>query len=73
MIHEHFTEAMDIIARHSSTTICVNGTLRHFVGNLGSTEFLIHVTRCAPPLVNDLVKSGYSLAMTPEGLRVDKI
>lgn len=73
MTHEHFTEAIDIISRHTSTTIHVNGTLKHLIGNLGSTEFLIQITQCAPPLVNDLVKNGYSLSMTSEGLRVDKI
>lgn len=72
MTREHFNDAFEIISRHSSTTVRVNATLNHFVGEIGSTEFLIHITRCSPPVVTDFVRNGYSLSMTSEGLRVDK-
>lgn len=73
MTREHFNEAFEIISRHSSTTVHINAKLNHFVGGIGSTDFLMHITKCAPSLVNDFVKHGYLLSMSSEGLRVDKI
>ena len=73
MTQEHFNTAIDIIARHHSTTVHINGTLNHFVENIGSMNYTIHISKCAPSLINDFVHNGYLLEMTANGLRIDKI
>lgn len=73
MTQEDFNKAIDIIARHHSTTVHIDGTLNHFVGNIGSMNYTVHISKCAPSLIKDFVQNGYQLEMNANGLRVDKI
>lgn len=73
MTKEQFNEAVNIISRHHSTQMNINAISKHFVGNIGSTIFRLHITRCVPSVVKELIGHGYLLSMTPEGLEVDKI
>ena len=40
---------------------------------MGQSEFRLHIKKCVPSVVNNLIKAGYILNMDPEGLEVDKI
>lgn len=73
MSQEQFNTAMAAIARHHSTQISINLPRNNFVGDLGDNKFTIHITKCVPGLVNDLLKLGYSLGMEEQGLSVTKI
>lgn len=73
MTREQFNEAVKIIACHNSTQVNVNAVAKHFVGDIGSVVFRLHITRCVPSVVKDLVEHEYLLSMTPDGLQVDKI
>lgn len=73
MTQAQFNMAMDIIAHHHSTTARINASVSHFIGNIGSTTFTLHITKCVPSLIKDFVQHDYLLEMTADGLRVDKI
>lgn len=73
MTREQFNEAMDIIVRHHTTKVSINLPKNHFVGNIGTTQFRLHITECVPSVVHQLVGSGFMLNMTSDGLEVDKI
>lgn len=73
MTCEQFNDAMDIIACHHTTKICINLSKGNFVGNIGSTEFRLHITECVLSVINKLVAAGFMLDTTPDGLCVDKI
>lgn len=40
---------------------------------MGQTEFGLHIKKCVPSVINNLIQVGYILNMGPEGLGVDKI
>ena len=61
MTREQFNKAMAIIAQHHSTEIKINMPKNHFVGDLGTTKWTIHITSCCPSVVTKLV-SDVSLA-----------
>lgn len=73
MTREQFNDAMDIIARHHTTTVSINLSKDHFVDKIGTAEFRLHITDCVPSVINKLVAAGFMLDMTPDGLCVDKI
>ncbi len=73
MTREQFNEAMKIIVHHHSTKVSINLPKNHFVGDVGQSEFRLHITECVPSVVNKLIDAGFMLNMTPEGLEVDKI
>lgn len=68
-----FTTALEIISKHHSTELAINTPRNNFVGNIGQTEFRLHIKKCVPAVINNLVKEGFILSMGPEGLEVDKI
>ena len=68
-----FTTALEIISRHCSTELVINTPRNNFVGNMGQSEFRLHIKKCVPSVVNNLIQAGYILNMGPEGLEVDKI
>lgn len=71
MTLEQFNNAMAIIAQHHSTEVKINMPKNRFVGNLGNTEFSLHITKCCASVVNKLTAKGYSLSMDGEnGLSV---
>lgn len=72
MTMEQFNEAIQIVSVQHSSTIKINSPKSGFVGDLGKTNFRLHILRSVPAVVNDLVAAGFSLCMTEDGLFVDK-
>ena len=68
-----FTTALEIISKHHSTELVINTPLDNFVGYIGRSKFRLHLKKCVPAVINNLVKAGYILSMGPEGLEVNKI
>lgn len=68
-----FTTALEIISKSHSTELAINIPKNNFVGNIGQTEFRLHLKKCVPAVINSLIKEGFILSMGPEGLEVDKI
>ena len=68
-----FTTALEIISKHPSTELAINTPSNNFVGYIGQSKFRLHLKKCVPIIVNNLIKEGFILSMGPEGLEVDKI
>lgn len=68
-----FTTALEIISKSHSTELAINIPKNNFVGNMGQTEFRLHIKKCVPSVINNLIQVGYILNMGPEGLEVDKM
>ena len=68
-----FIKALEIISKHHSTELAINTPKNNFVGYMGQTEFRVHIKKCVPSVINNLIHAGYILNMGPEGLEVDKI
>ena len=68
-----FTTALGIISKHHSTELAINTPRNNFVGYMDQTRFRLHIKKCVPAVINNLVKEGFILSMGPEGLEVDKI
>lgn len=68
-----FTTALEIISKSHSTELAINIPKNNFVGNMGQTEVRLHIKKCVPSVINNLIRVGYILNMGPEGLEVDKI
>lgn len=70
MTREQFNKAMAIIAQHHSTEIKINMPKNHFVGDLGTTKWTIHITRCCPSVVTKLICDGFTCQMDENSLAV---
>ena len=70
---KNFTTALEIISKDHSTELAINTPKDNFIGYMGQSEFRLHIKKCVPSVVNNLIKAGYILNMDPEGLEVDKI
>ena len=70
---KNFTTALEIISKHHSTELAINTPKDNFVGNMGQSEFRLHIKKCVPSVVKNLIQAGYILNMGPEGLEVNKI
>ena len=68
-----FTTALEIISKHHSTKLVINTPKNNFVGYIGRSKFRLHLKKCVPAVINNLIKEGFILRMGPEGLEVDKI
>ena len=79
-----FIKALEIISKYHSTELAINTPKNNFVGYIntpknnfvgymGQTEFRLHIKKCVPSVINNLIHAGYILNMGPEGLEVDKI
>ena len=68
-----FTTALEIISKHHSTELVINTPENNFVGYIGRSKFRLHLKKCVPAVINNLIKEGFILRMGPEGLEVDKI
>lgn len=73
MNKENFNNALEIISKSHSTQIAINTPKNNFVGNMGDREFRLHIKKCVPAVINNLIHAGYICSMTEEGLEVDKI
>lgn len=70
MTREQFTKSMAIIAQHHSTEIKINMPKNHFVGDLGTTKWTIHITRCCTSVVTKLISDGFTCQMDEKGLAI---
>ena len=68
-----FMLALEILSENHTTKITINQPIDHFVGNLGKSEWTIHINRCVPAVTAKLIQAGYMLSMTEYGLLVEKI
>lgn len=68
-----FTTALEIISKHHSTELAINTPSNNFVGYIGRSEFRLHLKKCVPAVISNLIKEGFILGMGPEGLEVNKI
>lgn len=68
-----FTTALEIISKNHSTELSINTPNNNFVGYIGQSKFRLHLKKCVPAVINNLIKEGFILRMGPEGLEVDKI
>lgn len=68
-----FAQAIQIISNSLSVEIAINTPKNGFGGMMGFGEFRLHLKRCNPSVVNNLVKNGFILTMGPDGLEVNKI
>lgn len=73
MNFDNFSNALVIISGHHSSIVKINTPKDNFVGDLGDKEFRLHISKCVPSVINSLVKAGYMLSMTEDGLLVDKV
>ena len=67
MTTENYLKAIKIIAASNSPTVSFNTPIHDNYSNV--YKILIHNSNSS--LINELVKAGYSLHMTPKGLAVD--
>lgn len=68
-----FTTALEIISKHRSTELAINTPSNNFVGYIGQSKSRLHLKKCVPAVINNLIMEGFILSMGPEGLEVDKI
>lgn len=68
-----FTTALEIISKHPSIELAINTPRKNSVGYMGQTGFRLHIKKCVPAVINNLIKEGFILGMGPEGLEVNKI
>lgn len=69
-----FFTALEIISKHHSTELVINTPRNNFAGyNIGQSKFRLHLKKCVPAVIRNLIKEGFILSMGPEGLEVDKI
>ena len=68
-----FTTALEIISKHHSTELAINTPSNNFVGYIGQSKFRLHIKKCVPAVINNLIKEDFILRLGPEGLEVDKI
>ena len=73
MNKENFFKALEIISAHHSSEITINQPVNNFVGDLGSKEWSIHIKKCVPSVINELIQAGYMLDMGEYGLSVSKL
>lgn len=68
-----FTTALEIISKHPSTELAINTPSHNFVGYIGLSKFRLHLKKCVPVVINNLIKEGFILRMGSQGLEVDKL
>ena len=68
-----FTTALEITSKHRPTEWTTNSPNNNFEGYRGQPKFRLHLKKCVPAVINNLIKEGFILRMGPEGLEVDKI
>ena len=72
MKQKDFTRAIELVSMNHTTKLTINQPINNFVGNLGESDWTIHITQCVPAVVKNLIAEGYALSMTEHGLSVDK-
>lgn len=73
MNYENFIQAIAILSAHHSSQIMINQPINHFVGDLGTKKWSIHIKACVPAVTKKLIQADFMLSMDEYGLNVDKI
>lgn len=73
LTQEQFNDVMHIVSRYHSTHIKVNMPKNNFVGNLGTSLYSIHISKCCAGLTKALHSAGYDLDMDDNGMEIFKI
>lgn len=68
-----FIKAVEIISSHHSSQISINLPKNDFVGDLGKTDWTIHINKCCHSVIAALIKEGFILHMGEQGISVDYI
>lgn len=68
-----FTRAIELISEHHSSQISINLPKNDFVGDLGKTDWTIHINKCCHSVIAALIKEGFILHMGEHGISVDYI
>lgn len=68
-----FTRAIELISEQHSSQISINLPKNGFVGDLGKTDWTIHINKCSHSVIASLIKEGYILHMGEQGISVDYI
>lgn len=68
-----FITALEIISKQHSTELAINTSSNNFVGYIRQPKFRLHIKKCVPAVINNLIKEGFILRMGPKGLEVYKI
>ena len=63
-----FTTALEIISKHHSTELAINTPKDNFVGYMGQSEFRLHIKKCVPSVVNNLIQAGIALTFADSDL-----
>ena len=64
MKEKDFMRAIALLSESHTTKITINQPINNFVGDLGKSDWTIHITKCVPAVVQKLIYAGYSLCMT---------
>ena len=72
MEKQDFLTTLNIISENHTTKIVINKA-DGFVGELGKTEFTIHLIDCCASVVDKLKKADYMLSMNKGYLLVHKL
>lgn len=73
LTQEQFHKVMHIVSCYHSTHLKINMPENNFVGNMGTTLYSIHITKCCASLTKALHSAGYDLDMDDNGMNVYKI
>lgn len=68
-----FTRAIELISEHHSSQISINLPKNDFVGDLGKTDWTIHINKCCHSVIAALIKEGFILHMDEKGISVSYI
>lgn len=58
-----FTTALKIISKHHSTELVINAPSNNLVGYIGQSKFRLHLKKCIPAVINNLIKRDFILRM----------
>lgn len=73
MNSKDFTTALEIISKYDSTEWAIITPSNTLVRYIEQSRFRLHLKKCVPAVINNLIKEGFILRMGPEGLEVEKI
>ncbi len=68
-----FTRAIEIISEHHSSQITINKPKNGFVGDLGQSDWTIHINKCCHTVIAKLIQERFVLGMSEDGISVDYI
>lgn len=67
-----FNKAIEILTAHHSSEIQINRCAENQQVSPILASPTIHITKCVPAVVSELIAQGFSLSMSAGALKVDK-